>query len=595
MALWQLFHLDEHFDATAASTRRTAPQRIALSIAAVLVCVLPAGAHEAVIWWTLTLPAELMLWWATSPALLAKAPGPSRVVRLLASFIASAAWSLIAVATWDKGTEPARMVALALAAGVLLYVVRTSHRNLPHLIAASFPPVLCLAILPVRDGPPGPGLLGVEAAFLLLAGFALSSALSSWREHVQLIRAKRELEEKTGLAEAANAAKSEFLANISHEIRTPLNGVLGMAQAMGHEALSPTQRERLAVINTSGRALLDLLNDLLDLAKIEAGRIELEDGVLDVGALAAEAQANFTALSAAKDIYLVLNVSEAAKGYWRGDPIRVRQILYNLVTNAVKFTDAGSVQISIDRAGGELVIQVADTGVGIAQESLAKLFHKFAQADSSTTRRFGGTGLGLAICRELAELMGGSIRVESVLGQGSRFTVRLPLARADAPADDAAELVGAAELHEREEGIRILAAEDNPTNQLVLRALLEPLGIEIQVVGNGADAVAAWRSGAWSVVLMDVQMPVLDGVAAAREIREQEARLALPRTPILALSANVMAHHLAEYAEAGMDGWVAKPIELTRLMEALEEALTTGSDPVDRGAPAGHVPERLQA
>ncbi len=376
-------------------------------------------------------------------------------------------------------------------------------------------------------------------------------------------------------ADAANLAKSAFLATMSHEIRTPLNGVLGMAQAMAREDLPLPQRERLGVIRQAGETLLVLLNDLLDLSRIEAGRLELEDGIIDIGRIASGAQSTFTTLAAEKDLSFDLVIDPKAPAFWRGDPTRVRQILYNLVSNAVKFTPRGAVKVSVTGEAGALVISVSDTGLGIAPERLGMLFEKFVQADASTTRKFGGSGLGLAICRELCGLMGGVIEVKSVVNQGSTFTVRLPLPAAVAPEPECVVPgSSAAPQLSQESPLRILAAEDNLMNQLVLKTLLEPLMIDLHIVNDGEDALAAWSDGHWDAILMDIQMPGMDGPTATRLIRAREEAEGRPRTPIIALTANAMSHHEREYLSAGMDALTPKPIELERLLGALDTVLS---------------------
>lgn len=370
-------------------------------------------------------------------------------------------------------------------------------------------------------------------------------------------------------ANAANAAKSAFLATMSHEIRTPLNGVLGMAQAMARDELSGRQRERLTVVRQAGETLLALLNDLLDLSRIEAGRLELEDGVIDIELLMDGVQATFTTLASEKDVSFDLNVSPQALGLWRGDPTRVRQIVYNLVSNAVKFTARGAVRVTVGRDGGVLIFEVSDTGPGIAPARLGSLFHKFVQEDASTTRRYGGSGLGLAICRELATLMGGQVAAASIVGEGSTFTVRLPLSRAQGAAVKPLVLEPIAPPRD----LRILAAEDNPINQLVLKTLLAQLGVEVRCVGDGEAACQAAAEQEWDVILMDVQMPVMDGPTAARLIRERERVEGARRTPIIALTANAMAHHAAEYVSAGMDVLVPKPFELASLIGAIQSVV----------------------
>ncbi|MEW5685145.1 MAG: ATP-binding protein [Pseudomonadota bacterium] len=383
-------------------------------------------------------------------------------------------------------------------------------------------------------------------------------------------RGARRLRAAQARAEAANAAKSAFLATMSHEIRTPLNGVLGMAQAMGAEKLSGRQREQLGVIRQSGESLLAILNDILDLSKIEAGKLELEIVDFDLSEVARGAYSAFTAIANKKGLSFDLD-TRAAAGRYRGDPSRLRQILYNLISNALKFTEKGEIRVTAIYQAGGLSITVRDTGAGISPENLSRLFQKFDQLDSSTTRRFGGTGLGLAICRELASLMGGQITVESELGQGSAFTLHIPLERlgdesAPAPAPPSAHEAGGFEL-------RVLAAEDNAVNQLVLKTLLHQLGVDPHVVEDGKAAVAAWEGADWDVVLMDVQMPVMDGLAATAAIRAREAATGRPRTPIIALTANAMSHQVQEYLRVGMDGHVAKPIAVADLYAALGRVL----------------------
>ena len=394
-------------------------------------------------------------------------------------------------------------------------------------------------------------------------------------------------------AEAATRAKSAFLATMSHEIRTPLNGVLGMAQAIAAGPLELAQRERLDVIRQSGETLLAVLNDVLDLSKIEAGRLELEEAEFDVAEVATGAHAAFSAIATQKGLTFDLTITRAAAGHYLGDATRVRQVLNNLISNALKFTEAGRVAVTVDRRRGALTLTVADTGIGMPPTQQAALFQKFAQADASTTRRFGGTGLGLAICRELAELMGGRVDVESAEGVGSTFVATLPLPRRERPAARPASPVAAAAQAQPASvdgmGLRLLAAEDNPVNQLVLKALLSQFGFEAVMVGDGVDAVAAWESGHWDVILMDVQMPRMDGPTAVRFIRERELAQGRRRTPIVALTANAMTHQVNEYLAAGMDGFVAKPIEVERLFAALEAALSMSAVEPETQAQPGNT------
>jgi len=389
-----------------------------------------------------------------------------------------------------------------------------------------------------------------------------------------LHRAMIDLVEARDAAQAANVLKSQFLANMSHEIRTPLNGVLAMAQILSLGDLTPVQRERVDVIRRSGEDLLTILNDVLDISRIEAGKMEIEQGEVDPEALSRNVHAMFDSLAAAKkNLVFDVEVAPNALGARRGDPTRVGQILNNLVSNALKFTPEGAVRVVIEGMGehGEQGLRfiVSDTGLGIPAGKLALLFEKFTQADNSNTRRFGGTGLGLALCRELAQMMRGDIEVSSVEGQGSVFTATLPLASI---AVDGTAATGV----EMDDGrpLRVLAAEDIPTNQLVLRTVLESFGVELDMVDNGREALEAWETSAYDIILMDIQMPEMDGLAATLAIRAAEARTGRARTPIVAVSANAMAHHVKEYLAAGMDGHVAKPIELVKLHTAIEAAIS---------------------
>ncbi|HLY79610.1 MAG TPA: ATP-binding protein, partial [Caulobacteraceae bacterium] len=363
---------------------------------------------------------------------------------------------------------------------------------------------------------------------------------------------------------------------VSHEIRTPLNGVLGMAQAMSAADLPPEQRERLDVIRESSEALLRVLNDILDISKIEARKLEIEAVEFDLGETLGGVHATFAPVAAQRGLELNVQVGDA-EGLYLGDPTRVRQIVSNLVSNALKFTASGEIRVLAARDASGFRIEVSDTGIGISPEVAATLFAKFAQADVSTTRRYGGTGLGLAISRELAEMMGGSITVASTPGKGSTFTVRLRLERIGparrAPPPPAARQPTLLLTEPTPSKVRILAAEDNQVNRLVLKTLLNQIGLHPDIVSDGALAVEAWRHGAYDVILMDIQMPELDGLGATREIRAEEAATGRPRTPILGLTANAMAHQIDEYIRAGMDGHVAKPIDVAKLFAALEAVL----------------------
>jgi signal transduction histidine kinase/CheY-like chemotaxis protein len=369
-------------------------------------------------------------------------------------------------------------------------------------------------------------------------------------------------------AQAANRAKTEFLATISHEIRTPLNGVLGMAQVMEQGTLSAAQRARLGVVQSSGRALLDVVNDVLDISKIEAGRLEITPAAFDLRRFVDAMERLYGGVAGEKGLTLTVQVAPEVRGWRIGDEVRLRQVLGNLISNALKFTDAGGVAVSLGGDGEQLNFTVSDTGIGIPADAQPTIFDRFHQADGSNTRRVGGSGLGLAICKELVALMGGEIGFTSQVGTGSCFTFHLPCARTEPAARAAPE-----PSVEPSTGLRLLVVDDNATNRTVLKTLLEHVGADVGVAHDGLEAVAAWETGHWDVILMDIHMPDMDGLEASRAIRAQENALKRVRTPIIAVTASVLSHETASYRAAGMDDVVAKPVELEALLAALDGCL----------------------
>ncbi|WP_426031371.1 ATP-binding protein [Caulobacter sp. DWP3-1-3b2] len=396
---------------------------------------------------------------------------------------------------------------------------------------------------------------------------------------VKLREAEREgarLSEARAAAEAANRAKGEFLAHMSHELRTPLNGVLTMAQLMAEDDLSAAQRAKLDVVLLSGQDLLHVINDVLDFSKIEAGMLELETVTFDPRVVLTGVLTSFKAVARRKGVHLKLHMADI-DGPRRGDPARLRQIVSNYVANALKFTLEGGVDIDVeayvDNGVEGLKIAVRDTGIGIEQDSMGRLFQRFSQVDASTTRRFGGTGLGLAICRELACQMGGVAWADSAPGKGSTFYVTLPLPRAQ---DDEADIEASATA-DLNEGLRILATEDNPTNQAVLEAIMGALGVDLTLAGTGVEVLELWRREPFDLILMDIHMPDMNGLEATREIRAAEARSGRSPIPIIALTANAFAHQITEYAEAGMDDHVSKPIDIQALSRSIERLMAKQS------------------
>jgi signal transduction histidine kinase/CheY-like chemotaxis protein/HPt (histidine-containing phosphotransfer) domain-containing protein len=413
---------------------------------------------------------------------------------------------------------------------------------------------------------------------LLDSGYRLGTV----RDTTELRRRQVELERARDLSEAANQAKSTFLATMSHEIRTPMNGVIGTAELLEREPLDERQKRLVRTVLTSAAALLRIIDDVLDFSKIEAGRMVLEQAPFLLRGVVESVTDALLLQAERKSLALTTTIEPGTPEVLNGDANRLRQILFNLIGNALKFTEVGEVKLiarARSRAEGRvtLALSIEDTGIGMTEEQCERLFQPFSQADSSTTRRYGGTGLGLSIVRRLAQLMGGDVTVQSIPDKGSTFIVTLDLEIGQAaaidtlarPIDEEGTLVGT-----------VLAIDDYPVNLEVLTRQLDILGVPVDTANSGIDGLNKWRQRSYALVLMDIHMPDMDGFELTRQIRAEEALSGTDRrTPIVALTANAVKSEVERCLAAGMDGYLTKPLTFNRLRETLKSWLRVDQEP----------------
>ncbi|MCH8467437.1 MAG: response regulator, partial [Roseinatronobacter sp.] len=392
----------------------------------------------------------------------------------------------------------------------------------------------------------------------------------------QLVEAEKAREAALEAAHRATQAKSSFLANMSHEIRTPLNGILGIAQILEDAITDPAQKQMAAILTESGELLMNILNDLLDMTKIEADAIELEIIPFRLADLARRVEEVHTLRASEKHLSFAVTLEDACGLDRLGDPHRLMQILHNLISNALKFTERGAVRVSISAPDAtKLVLRVQDSGIGMTPLQAEHVMEPFAQADNSITRRFGGTGLGMAIVRRLVELMDGALQLDSVLGRGTTVTIALPLPVQ--PASAALQHytpVGNSPLP----ALSVLAADDNRTNQMILGMMLGQLGAQVTLADDGLSALEVFRQRQFDLLILDISMPRLDGLALLREIRAYEQRTGRARCPAIAFTANAMTHQVQSYLDGGFDACVTKPLKLERLRTAIAQIIPPAAE-----------------
>lgn len=559
---WSL--LDDRLDAVAATARQVFGVRMAVGCGAALLTAYVYGPAWGGGWFAAFAAAEA--WTRFMTRAVGRGEPMSRRQRaayMVSMFGSSVIWATLAALYWFEGQEPFRLAAMAILAGMMVQAQGFSFRSPAALAALGSTPAIMWFVLPVGFGGfSGPPLVTLTLGLAMLLCYVAASARANMRTASALADAQR-------TAEEANEAKSAFLAMMSHELRTPMNGVLGMARALQRTPLDPRQQGYVDTILRSGDGLMAILNDVLDISKIEAGRMDLEVGAFDLRVLGDQAVELWSEIARSKGLDLICDVAPDLPALVLGDETRVRQIVLNLISNALKFTETGGVTLRMRAApaadgDGGVELVVSDTGIGMSPDQLQALFRPYAQADASTARKFGGTGLGLAICRKLCSMMGGEIGVESQPGDGSSFRVWLPLPEAEPQAAETAE-------PETLPTLRILVADDNPINQAVARAVLEAAGADVECASDGAQALERLRIEAFDVVLMDVHMPIMDGIEAVGRLRDGQA--GRPDTPVVALTADAMPGEEARLKALGFDALQHKPVQPAALIGAIAEVL----------------------
>jgi signal transduction histidine kinase/ActR/RegA family two-component response regulator len=575
---------DERLDEVAADIRRLGPSRIVSGCLGAGVIGLGLGYRIALAWLASFLAAEGLAFLATR-AFGRGRPGKrhERAAFMLAAIPVNGSWAVLATLLWMQGSDKLKIAAVAIWCGQLIFTQQYRHQPLALLILSGLAPVLCLIVFPFFFlAGSDPVSQATRWSLVLLIAVTVNVALRNRAAAQRMDQLTRGLRDERERALAAARAKSTFVAVAGHELRTPMNGLLGMAHALERSDLAPGQRQQVELMIKSGDSLMRLLNDVLDLSRVEAGKVELTPEPVDPRVVVADVVDAWRAAAQAKGLSLVIRFDEEVPACIAADPLRIRQVLTNLVSNAVKFTAQGHVSVSVEAEpadGGRLIrFAVSDTGPGVPAEAADRVFDSFTQVDETISRGYGGAGLGLAISRAVARQLGGDlVLAPSAVGACFVLSIRAPLALApiapepEPQVDD--EALGQ---------IHVLMAEDNAVNQLVVRTMLEPAGVALTVVENGAEALEAMSQEHYDCVLMDINMPVMDGITALEAIRA--GRAGDPGLPVIALTASAMAGDRERFLGLGFDDHLGKPVKPLDLITAIIRAVNP--DPPDEGLQA---------
>jgi two-component system, sensor histidine kinase len=575
---------DERLDEVAADIRRLGPSRVISGCLGAVVIGLGLGYRTALAWLASFLVAEGLAFLATR-TFGRGIPGKrhERAAFMLAAIPVNGSWAVLAALLWTQGSDKLKVAAVAIWCGQLVFTQQYRHQPLALLILSGLAPVLCLIVFPFFFLPGSdPVTQATRWSLVLLIGVTVNVALRNRAAARRMDELTRGLREERERALAAARAKSTFVAVAGHELRTPMNGLLGMAHALERSDLAPGQRQQVELMIKSGDSLMRLLNDVLDLSRVEGGKVELTPEPVDPRVVVGDVVDAWRAAAQAKGLSLVVRFDDEVPACVAADPLRIRQVLTNLVSNAVKFTARGEVSVSVEAepAGGEHLIRfaVSDTGPGVPAEAADRVFDSFTQADETISRGYGGAGLGLAISRAVARQLGGDlVLAPSAVGACFVLSIRAPLALASLEPEPESEVDD-----EALGQIHVLMAEDNAVNQLVVRTMLEPAGVALTVVENGQEALEAMSQEHYDCVLMDINMPVMDGITALEAIRA--GRAGNPALPVIALTASAMAGDRERFLGLGFDDHLGKPVKPIDLITAIIRAVNP--DPPDEGLQA---------